>query len=149
VCKAFKETLGNKNFDENHLVEEKNFVWKIISKNKECEQGKCQCSPIKLEEGSSKVLNQPLFKREHWPEMSSTMQDLYGAKKPHKDVKKLYKDVMTRVETERLINVVGELGIGKKTVVRKVAELMYERDVFEDGIVIIENKDDHTSDDIV
>jgi len=77
------------------------------------------------------------------------MQDLYGAKKPHKDVKKLYKDVMTRVETERLINVVGELGIGKKTVVRKVAELMYERDVFEDGIVIIENKDDHTSDDII
>ena len=66
------------------------------------------------------------------------MEDKYG-------VQKLYADVMK----ERLVTVVGELGIGKKAVVRKVAELMDDRKVFEHGIVIIENKDNHCVDDII
>jgi len=48
------------------------------------------------------------------------------------------------MEEKRLINVVGELGVGEKAVMRKVADLMYNREVFELGIVIREKKESNT-----
>ena len=52
------------------------------------------------------------------------------------------------MEEKRLINVVGELGVGEKAVMRKVADLMYDREVFELGIMIREIKESDTLDDI-
>jgi len=49
---------------------------------------------------------------------------------------------------ERLINVVSELGVGEKAVMRRVADLMYDREVFELGIMIREIKESDTLDDI-
>ena len=52
------------------------------------------------------------------------------------------------MEEKRLISVVGELGVGEKAVMRKVADLMYDREVFELGIMIREIKESDTLDDI-
>jgi len=52
------------------------------------------------------------------------------------------------MEEKRLINVVGELGVGEKPVMRKVADLMYDREVFELGIMIREIKESDTLGDI-